>query len=99
MPLADGWLGGRQLQRLEEVLDGTKQHFRMLLIIIRCRSTLICCEPCVIAVGFTSCCVAWAVSWSLHGHEHRDLRATLDGPSGLTIPVIGVGRNVQPART
>ena len=27
----------------------------------------------------------------LHGHDHRDLFAKLDGPSGTAIPVVGVG--------
>lgn len=91
MPLADGWLGGRQLQRLEEVLDQTKQHFRMLLIhhpplpqrldvlrALRDRGRL---HKLLRRVG---------CELVLHGHEHRDLRAALEGPSG-PIPVIGVG--------
>ena len=32
VPLADGWLGGKQLQRLEQMLDGLRDHFRVLLI-------------------------------------------------------------------
>jgi 3',5'-cyclic AMP phosphodiesterase CpdA len=27
----------------------------------------------------------------LHGHDHRDQRARLDGPGGTTIPVVGAG--------
>jgi 3',5'-cyclic AMP phosphodiesterase CpdA len=27
----------------------------------------------------------------LHGHDHRDERATLEGPSGVPIPVVGAG--------
>src|SRR6185369_2501431 len=27
----------------------------------------------------------------LHGHDHRDERATLEGPNGAKIPVVGAG--------
>ncbi len=91
MPLADGWLGGRQLRRLEEVLDGTRNHFRLLLVhhpplpqhldilrALRDRSRL---HKLLRRVG---------CDLVLHGHEHRDLRAHLEGPTG-PIPVIGAG--------
>lgn len=91
VPLADGWLGGKQLQRLEQMLDGLRDHFRVLLIhhpplpqhldvlrALRDRGRL---HDVLRRVG---------CELVLHGHEHRDLRATLDGPNG-SIPVIGVG--------
>jgi 3',5'-cyclic AMP phosphodiesterase CpdA len=91
VPLADGWLGGRQLRRLEEALDSTRDHFRLLLIhhpplpqhldvlrALRDRGRL---HKLLRRVG---------CDLVLHGHEHRDLRGTLDGPQG-PIPVIGAG--------
>jgi 3',5'-cyclic AMP phosphodiesterase CpdA len=91
VPLADGWLGGRQLKRLEEILDGLRDQFRVLLIhhpllpqhldvlrALRDRGRL---HKLLQRVG---------CELVLHGHEHRDLRATVPGPTG-PIPVIGVG--------
>ncbi len=91
VPLADGWLGRKQLRRLEQTLEGLRGRFRVLLIhhpplpqhldllrALRDRGRL---HDVLRRVG---------CELVLHGHEHRDLRATLDGPSG-PIPVIGVG--------
>jgi 3',5'-cyclic AMP phosphodiesterase CpdA len=90
-PLADGWLGRRQLREIEAQLDRLRDHFRVLLIhhppvpyrldllrALRDRKALHA------VLRRTGC------ELILHGHEHRDLRAELPGPAG-PIPVIGVG--------
>lgn len=90
-PLADGWLGRRQLRELESQLARLRGHFRVLLIhhppvpyrldilrALRDRKALHA------ILRRTGCELV------LHGHEHRDLRAELPGPEG-PIPVIGVG--------
>ena len=91
VPLADGWLGRKQLRRLEQTLEELRGRFRVLLIhhpplpqrldllrALRDRGRL---HDVLRRVG---------CELVLHGHEHRDLRATLQGPHG-PIPVIGVG--------
>lgn len=92
-PLADGWLGRRQLARVREELSALGQRglFRVLLIHhpplpqrmdflrgLRDRNRL------QKVLGEVGCELV------LHGHEHRDLRGTIAGPLGA-IPVIGVG--------
>lgn len=92
-PLADGWLGRRQLARLRELLAALGQRglFRVLLIHhpplpqrmdllrgLRDRKRL------QTILGEVGCELV------LHGHEHRDLRGSIAGPAG-PIPVIGVG--------
>jgi len=92
-PLADGWLGGRQLAALDEVLErlGREGKFRVVALHhppyanrhavlrgLRDRGRL---QEVLARRG---------AELVLHGHEHRDLRRTLPGPRG-EIPVIGVG--------
>lgn len=90
-PLADGWLGRRQLRAIEAALQAHADKFRVLLIhhpplpqsldwlrALRDRGAL------RKLLSRTGC------ELILHGHEHRDLRGELPGPSG-PIPVIGVG--------
>jgi 3',5'-cyclic AMP phosphodiesterase CpdA len=90
-PLADGWLGRRQLRAIEAELSRLRGCFRVLLIhhppvpyrldllrALRDRKALHA------VLRRTGCELV------LHGHEHRDLRAELPGPQG-PIPVIGVG--------
>jgi 3',5'-cyclic AMP phosphodiesterase CpdA len=90
-PLADGRLGRRQLQAIEQALAATAGRFRVLLIhhpplpqsldllrALRDRRRL------HQVLGRVGCELV------LHGHEHRDLRGTIPGPDG-DIPVIGVG--------
>ena len=90
-PLADGRLGARQLQALEARLAALQGKFRVLLIhhpplpqrldllrALRDRKDL---HAVLRRVG---------CELVLHGHEHRDLRGELPGPSG-PIPVIGAG--------
>jgi 3',5'-cyclic AMP phosphodiesterase CpdA len=90
-PLADGWVGKDQLAALEAALARHQDRFRIvalhhppvknrhaLLRGLRDRRRL---AEVLARVG---------CELVLHGHEHRDLRAQLDGPNG-PIPVIGVG--------
>jgi 3',5'-cyclic AMP phosphodiesterase CpdA len=90
-PLADGWLGKRQLRALEERLAALAGKFRILALHhppyknrhsflrgLRDRRAL---QRVLERVG---------AELVLHGHEHRDLRHELAGPRG-PIPVIGVG--------
>ena len=90
-PLADGWLGRRQLREIGDALERQAGHFRVLLIhhppvpyrldllrALRDRGAL------AKVLRRTGC------ELILHGHEHRDLHAELLGPEG-PIPVIGVG--------
>lgn len=91
VPLADGWLGRRQIQRIEETLASARGRYRVLLIHhppqpqrmdilrgLRDRKALLA------ALQRVGC------ELILHGHEHRDLRYEVAGPEG-PIPVIGVG--------
>jgi 3',5'-cyclic AMP phosphodiesterase CpdA len=91
VPFADGSIGARQLAALEAALDRLHGRFRILLLHhppyrnrhfvlrgLRDRGAL---QRILARVG---------CELVLHGHEHRDLRRELAGPSG-PIPVIGVG--------
>jgi 3',5'-cyclic AMP phosphodiesterase CpdA len=90
-PLADGWVGKKQLQALEAALDRNRDKFRVLAMHhppvtnkhaflrgLRDRGAL------QKVLGRVGCELV------LHGHEHRDLRTEIAGPEG-PIPVIGVG--------
>jgi 3',5'-cyclic AMP phosphodiesterase CpdA len=90
-PLADGWVGRAQLEALEAALVRHRDRFRIVAMHhppvtnrhaflrgLRDRRAL---QEIIQRVG---------CELVLHGHEHRDLRAELDGPDGK-IPVIGVG--------
>jgi 3',5'-cyclic AMP phosphodiesterase CpdA len=91
VPFADGRLGRAQLDALEAALARLDGKFRVLALHhppvdnrhaflrgLRDRGAL---QAVLRRVG---------CELVVHGHEHRDLRATLDGPRGA-IPVIGVG--------
>lgn len=101
-PLADGWLGRRQLAALEQALSALRGHYRVLLMHhppvphpwdglrgLRDRATLL---RVLRRVG---------CELVLHGHEHRDLRATVPGRDG-PVTVIGAGsgtyRDARPDR-
>jgi len=91
VPFADGWIGGRQLAALEAVLDRLRGKFRIVLLhhppyrnrhfILRGLRDRRALQRILARVG---------CELVLHGHEHRDLRRELVGPTG-PIPVIGVG--------
>jgi 3',5'-cyclic AMP phosphodiesterase CpdA len=91
VPLADGWVGKEQLAAVEKALDAHRDKFRIVLIHhppvdnrhailrgLRDRGKL---QAVLARTG---------AELILHGHEHRDVRNFVDGPSGK-IPVIGVG--------
>jgi 3',5'-cyclic AMP phosphodiesterase CpdA len=90
-PLADGWLGKRQLAALGEQLRALDGKFRIVALhhppytnrhaILRGLRDRGALQALLARVG---------CELVLHGHEHRDLRAELQGPRG-PIPVIGVG--------
>jgi 3',5'-cyclic AMP phosphodiesterase CpdA len=90
-PLADGWLGARQIDAIARALSAHKGRFRVLLIhhpplpqsldLLRALRDRRALRNVLREVG---------CELVLHGHEHRDLRSTLPGPDG-DIPVIGVG--------
>jgi 3',5'-cyclic AMP phosphodiesterase CpdA len=90
-PFADGRLGRKQLKALEATLAGLQGKFRVLLIhhpplpqsldLLRALRDRKALHAVLRRVG---------CELVLHGHEHRDLRGELPGPSG-PIPVIGVG--------
>jgi 3',5'-cyclic AMP phosphodiesterase CpdA len=90
-PLADGRLGARQLQAVEERLLALRGKFRVLLIhhpplpqsldLLRALRDRKALHAVLRRVG---------CELVLHGHEHRDLRGELPGPDG-PIPIIGVG--------
>lgn len=103
VPLADGWIGRRQLERLEAALTRQRGKFRVLVMhhppvanrhawlrSLRDRRAL---QNVLVRVG---------VELVVHGHEHRDLRTALPGPGGEAIPVVGIGAGTlqdgRPAR-
>ena len=91
VPLADGWVGRRQLAAVEQALAAHEGAFRVLLIhhppvdnrwsILRGLRDRGALQKVLARVG---------AELVLHGHEHRDIRTSLAGPHG-EIPVIGVG--------
>jgi 3',5'-cyclic AMP phosphodiesterase CpdA len=91
VPLADGWVGRDQLTALEAALLRHAGRFRIVALHhppVKNRHAFLRGlrdrRPLVELLRRVGCELV------LHGHEHRDLRAELDGPSG-PIPVIGVG--------
>jgi 3',5'-cyclic AMP phosphodiesterase CpdA len=91
VPFADGWVGRRQLARLERALERLRGAFRVVLLHhppvdnrhsflrgLRDRGAL---QAVLRRAG---------CELVLHGHEHRNLETTLEGPDG-PIPVVGVG--------
>lgn len=90
-PLADGWLGTPQLKAIGQALDAQKGRFRILLIhhpplpqsldLLRALRDRRALQKILRKLG---------CELILHGHEHRDVRSALPGPTG-DIPVIGVG--------
>lgn len=90
-PLADGWLGRRQIDAIAAALLAQAGRFRILLIhhppqphsldVLRALRDRRALQRVLAEVG---------CELVLHGHEHRDVRGSLPGPAG-DIPVIGVG--------
>lgn len=90
-PLADGWVGGAQLEAVDRALESLAGKFRVVLLhhppytnrhsILRGLRDRGALQKILAKRG---------AELVLHGHEHRDLHVTLPGPNGV-IPVIGVG--------
>ncbi len=90
VPLADGWVGTKQLADLEQILVAERGRFRVVLLhhppntnrhsILRGLRDRAALQRILARVG---------CELILHGHEHRDIRTSVDGPHG-PIPVIGV---------
>jgi 3',5'-cyclic AMP phosphodiesterase CpdA len=90
VPFADGWVGRRQLEAVEQALVAHRGKFRVVALhhppyknrasILRGLRDRGALQDVLRRAG---------AELVLHGHEHRDVRRTLAGPSGA-IPVIGV---------
>lgn len=91
VPLADGWVGPRQLAAVERALEAHADRFRIVLLhhppvtnrhsFLRGLRDRVWLQRVLRRTG---------AELILHGHEHRDVRSFVDGPDG-PIPVIGVG--------
>jgi 3',5'-cyclic AMP phosphodiesterase CpdA len=91
VPLADGWVGARQLRAVEQALMLHGSKFRVVALhhppvenrhaFLRGLRDRVALQHTLGRAG---------AELVLHGHEHRDVRATVRGPDG-DIPVIGVG--------
>jgi 3',5'-cyclic AMP phosphodiesterase CpdA len=91
VPFADGRIGDRQLAAVERALAAHADKFRILALhhppytnrhaLLRGLRDRRALQAVLLRTG---------CELVLHGHEHRDLRQELAGPSG-PIPVIGVG--------
>lgn len=101
-PLADGWLGQKQIADIATALRELRGHFRVLLIhhpplpqrldILRGLRDRRALHQVILQFG---------CELILHGHEHRDLRGALPGPLG-PISVLGASsstyRDSRPER-
>jgi 3',5'-cyclic AMP phosphodiesterase CpdA len=90
VPFADGRIGRAQLERVERALERLASRFRLVLLhhppvdnrhaLLRALRDRRALQAVLRRAG---------AELVLHGHEHRDLRAVVAGPTG-PIPVIGV---------
>lgn len=89
--MAKGWLGKRQLARLAEALDATRDAFRVVLIhhppYTPLRRYL---RRLVDAAALRRVLADKGAELLLHGHDHRSYVDLLDGPQGRKIPAVGV---------
>lgn len=91
VPFADGWVGRRQLERLDEALARTEGKFRLLVLHhppVKNRHSIL--RGLRDRGALARLLARRGAELIVHGHEHRDVRAELPGPHG-PIPVIGVG--------
>ena len=89
--MATGWLGKSQLEALERMLAGlvSEPAFRILLVHHPLRSSArakrLTDSPDLLAL-----LKRYGVEMVLHGHDHIHSTIWVEGPSGSSIPVIGV---------
>jgi 3',5'-cyclic AMP phosphodiesterase CpdA len=88
--MATGRLGERQLARLAEMLDQTRDAFRIVLIhhppLSPAKRHL---RRLIDSTDFRSVLAAKGAELLLHGHDHQRALIWLEGP-GKTIPAVGV---------
>lgn len=90
-PLADGWLGAAQLERLGMLLAEHRDRFRVVALHhppVANRWEIL--RGLRDRKRFAEVIAEHGAELIVHGHEHRDLVAELPGPTG-GVPVIGVG--------
>jgi 3',5'-cyclic AMP phosphodiesterase CpdA len=89
--MATGWLGATQLSGFAEMLDATREAFRIVLIhhppASPPRRYL---RRLVDAPALRRVLAEKGADLLLYGHDHRSSLLWLDGPSGMKIPAVGV---------
>jgi 3',5'-cyclic AMP phosphodiesterase CpdA len=89
--MATGWLGRSQIDALERMLAGlaSEQVFRILLIHHPLRSSARA-KRLTDSAELMTLLKQYGVELVLHGHDHVHSTIWLEGPSGSSIPAIGV---------
>jgi 3',5'-cyclic AMP phosphodiesterase CpdA len=89
--MATGWLGRSQIDALERMLAGlaSEQVFRILLIHHPLRSSART-KRLTDSAELMTLLKQYGVELVLHGHDHVHSTIWLEGPSGSSIPAIGV---------
>jgi len=89
--LATGRVGDSQLARLAEMLDQTRDRFRIVLIHHPPVSPpKRCLRRLTDGAQFRRVLAEKGAELVLHGHDHRRSLVWLDGPQGRRIPAVGV---------
>jgi 3',5'-cyclic AMP phosphodiesterase CpdA len=89
--MATGRLGAAQLARLAEMLEQTREQFRIVLIHHPPRSPLRRrLRRLVDAAALRGVLAEKGAELLLHGHDHRSSLVWLDAPHGRMIPAVGV---------
>lgn len=89
--MATGRLGARQLARFSEMLDRTRDLFRVVLIHHPPKSPLRrYLRRLVDAPALRRVLAEKGADLLLHGHDHRSSLVWLDAPHGKKIPAVGV---------
>jgi len=89
--MATGWLGRSQMDALESMLAGlaSEQVFRVLLIHHPLRSSARA-KRLTDSAELLALLKQYGVELVLHGHDHVHSTTWVEGPSGSSIPAIGV---------
>jgi 3',5'-cyclic AMP phosphodiesterase CpdA len=89
--MATGRLGDRQLARFADLLEQTREQFRVVLIHHPPKGPLRrYLRRLVDAPALRGVLAEKGAELLLHGHDHRSSLVWLDGPSGAKIPAVGV---------